>query len=127
MSPKPEYSVPTMTVEAATSYAQQVHEYVTAQTRDEDEVDGAYSRFEQHYGVGRWTVDHLRKGKAKTCDVGVFARLRAAYLDMCRRQVSKLQLQIARDEATGNDTDQDLADRLRAIAEEIEAKRAAVK
>ena len=54
------------------------------------------------------------------------ARLRGAYLDLCERQVSKLQHEIAIEKAT---TDADLADletRARVLANEIAAKKAAL-
>ena len=126
MSPKIEHSVPPMTVEAASIYAQRIHSFVEADVRspDPDELEGAYQRFEQHYGIGRWTVEHLRKHRAKTCDVGVFARLRGAYLDLCARQVSKLQHQIAVEKATGDDTMEDFEAEALALAEKIAARRA---
>lgn len=75
-SPTPEYPVPPMTVEAATDYARRVHGFIEAGVRSDDELDAAYSSFERQFGVGRWTIEHLRKRKAKTCDVSVFAKLR---------------------------------------------------
>jgi predicted RNA-binding Zn ribbon-like protein len=127
--PAPEYLVPPMTVDAASNYASDIHSFVSEEASKtglpgDEALDFAYDRFERSYGVGRWTVEHLRKRKAKSCDVGIYARLRAAYLDLCERQVSKLQSKIALERAKGDDTNQDLADRLRAIAAEIEASKA---
>jgi hypothetical protein len=126
-STTPEHLVPPMTVEAASEFATRLHRYVEGQvpSRDPDELDTAFDRFERKYGVGRWTLEHLRKGRAKTCDVGIFARLRAAYLDLCERQVSKLQLQITYLKATGDDDLTDLEGEARRLAEKIEAKKAA--
>jgi hypothetical protein len=77
-------------------------------------------------GIGTNQLLHLRAGRAKSCDVSLFARLRMAYLDLCASKVRTLQHKIAIEEATGDDTNSDLADRLRAIAAEIEAKKAGV-
>ena len=65
---------------------------------------------------------------AKTVEAGLFARIRAAYLDLCERQVSKLQHEIALEKAMNeDDTLEDLereASRLAArIAQKKEAGR----
>jgi hypothetical protein len=70
------------------------------------ESEWAMRELAREYGIGFWTLDHFRKGKAKTCDIGLFARLRAAYLDLCERQVKSLQHDIAIEKAKrGNDND----------------------
>ena len=124
-SPTPEHPVPPMTVEAATDYARRVHGFIEAGVRSDDELDAAYSSFERQFGVGRWTIEHLRKRKAKTCDVSVFAKLRGAYLALCERQVAKLQHQIAVEKAIDDDDDlRDLEAEARALAAKIAAKKA---
>lgn len=125
--PISEHLVHLMTVEAAADYARKVHGFLEAGARDEDHLDVAFDAFERRYGIGRWTLEHLRKGRAKTCDVGVFARLRAAYLDLCERQVAKLQHQIAVEKATGDDTLADLEADARLLAQKIAAKKAALR
>jgi len=124
MFPKRENPVPQMSVEAATEY---VRTMVQRESRGPGDLDNAMNRIEQRYGLPFWTLWHLRKGKAKTVEASLLARIRAAYLDMCQRQASNLLHEIEMEAAADHDTDQDLADRLRAIAAEIEAKRAAVK
>jgi hypothetical protein len=131
-SPATEYLVPPMTVDAAADYATDIHAFVTEDAGrtglpGDEAVEFAYSRFEASYGIGRWTVEHLRKGKAKTCDIGVFAKLRNAYLDLCERKARKLLLKVEIEKATGNETNRDLANRLRSIAAEIEAAKAPVR
>ena len=126
-SPKTKHLVPTMTVEAATEYAARVHSFLEAGSRGEDEMDAAYDAFERQFGVGRWTVEHLRKRKAKTCDVSVFAKLKGAYLALCERQVAKLQHQIAIEKATQDDDDlRDLEAAAAALAAKIQARKAAI-
>jgi len=124
--PKSEYPVPPMTVEAASDYARRVHGFLEAGVRDSEDLEFAFDSFERRYGVGRWTLEHLRKGKAKTCDVGVFARLRAAYLDLCERQVSKLQHEIAVERAVGDDDLASLEAEATALAQKIAARKAAL-
>lgn len=110
-----------MSVDAATDL---VRTMVQRESRGPGDLDGAMSRIEQRYGIPFWSLWHLRKGKAKSVEASLLARIRAAYLDMCHRQASNLLHEIEMEAAADHDVDQDLADRLRAIAAEIEAKRA---
>ena len=58
----------------------------------------------------------------------LFARLRGAYLDLCERQVSKLQHQIAVDKATNDDdTLDDLEGEAARLAAKIAARRQALR
>ena len=127
-SPTPEYLVPHMTVEAATDYARGVHGFLQASARTDDALDAAYGAFERQYGVGRWTVEHLRKAKAKTCDVSVFAKLKGAYIALCERQVAKLQHQIAVEKASNDDDDLAVLEaEAAALAAKVRAKKAALR
>ncbi len=117
-----------MTVEAATDYARGVHGYLQASARTDDELDAAYGAFERQYGIGRWTVEHLRKAKAKTCDVSVFAKLKGAYIALCERQVAKLQHQIAVEKASYDDDDLAVLEaEAAALAAKVRAKKAALR
>jgi hypothetical protein len=126
-SPISEHPVHPMTVDAACDYARRIHSFVEHDVRDPDQLEFAFDSFERRYGIGRWTLEHLRKGRAKTCDVGIFARLRAAYLDLCERQVTKLQHQIAIEKATSDDDLADLEAEASALAAKIAAKKAGVR
>lgn len=127
-SPTPEYPVPKMSVDAATDYARGVHSFLQANSRTEDDLDANYGAFERQFGLGRWTIEHLRKGKAKTCDIGVFGKLRAGYIALCERQVAKLQHQIAVEKATDDDVDlRDLEAAAAALAAKVQAKKAALR
>lgn len=110
-----------MSVEAASDYARRL---VEAEARGPGDLDNALDRIEQRYGIGRWTIAHLRSGRAKTCDTSIFARLRGAYLDLCQRQLSKLQHQIAMEKAAGDDTMEDLEAEAASLAEKIAARKA---
>lgn len=112
-----------MTVEAASNYASLLLEY---EQRGSD-VDSALFRLEQRYGLSPNQVMHLRSRRAKTCDVSLFARLKSAYLDLCERNVSKLQHQIAIEKASGDDDLEDLEAEARALAEKIAARKAGLR
>ena len=122
--PKPEHLVPPMTVDAATDYAQFIHADIASRARSDDELDWAYDQFERQHGVGRWTIEHLRKKKAKGCDIGVFARLQMAYLDICERKAARLANVIAIEKAKGDDTNSDIAAELEAILAKVRARKA---
>ena len=110
-----------MTVEAASNYASRLLEL---EQRGSD-TESALYRLEQRYGLSPNQIMHLRSRRAKSCDVSLFARLRGAYLDLCERQVTKLQHQIAIEKATDDDDDlRDLEAAAAALAEKIAAKRA---
>lgn len=113
-----------MTTEAASDYAR---ELVQMEARGPGDTEGALFRLEQRYGIGPNQLLHLRAGRAKSCDVSLFAKLRLAYLDMCASKARALLHKIAIEEATGDDTNSDLADRLRALAAEIDRKKGALK
>jgi hypothetical protein len=116
--------VPQMTVEAASEYASRLLEH---EQRGSD-IEAALFRLEQRYGLSPNQIMHLRSKRAKSCDVSLFARLRSAYLDLCERQVSKLQHEIAITKATDDDDDlRDLEADAAALAAKIAAKKAAMK
>ena len=54
------------------------------------EAEEAMGRLERRYGIGFWTLDHFQRGKAKTCDVSLYARIRAAFVDHCGKQANRL-------------------------------------
>jgi len=115
---------PKMTIDAAHDYASRL---LDLEQRGSSDTEGALYRLEQRYGISPNQILHLKSRRAKICDVSLFARIRGAYLDTCQRLVAKLQHEIAIEKAT---TDADLADletRARALAEEIAAKKAALK
>lgn len=113
-----------MTVEAACDYASRLLEF---EQRGSD-TDSALFRLEQRYGLSPNQIMHLRSRRAKSCDVSLFARLRAAYLDLCERQVSKLQHEIAITKATSDDdTLEDLVAEADRLAQKIKARQAGLR
>lgn len=76
---------------------------VELESRGHGDVEGAIRRAARRAKVSFWQLSHLRGGRAKSCDVSLFQKLRSAYLDVCERQVQALQLEIAREKARGSD------------------------
>src|SRR5690606_24004544 len=94
-------SVRDMTIEAAYDYASRL---VEEEQRGSD-LEAALARLEHRYGLSPHQIMHLRSRRAKSCDLGLFARLRTAYLDLCERQMRRLQHEIAIEKATHDDDD----------------------
>lgn len=113
-----------MSTATATQY---VRRMVQSESRGPGDMENAMQRLEARYGIGFWQLSHLRKGNAKTCDLGLFARIHAAYLDMCARQVGNLLHEMQTEAAKGNDDLADLEAEACALAAKIQAKRAALK
>ena len=122
MSPKSRNEIPEMSVESATEY---VRTMVQRESRGPGDIENAMQRLETRYGLPFWTLWHLRKGRAKTCDTSLFARIRGAYLDMCQQQVGSLLHEIQVEAAIGDDTLEDLEARVRVLQAEIKAKKEA--
>jgi len=119
------HQVKPMTVEAASDFASRL---LDLEQRGSSDTESALYRLEQRYGLSPNQIIHLRSGRAKSCDVGLFARLRAAYLDLCERQVTKLQHEIAITQATDDDDDlRDLEADAAALARKIKAKKAGLR
>lgn len=123
MFPKSRNEIPPMSVEAASNY---VRTMVQRESRGPGDIDNAMQRLETRYGLPFWSLWHLRKGKAKTCDVSLFVRIRNAYYDMCQRQADSLLHEIILEAAT-DDTLEDLEAEASALAAKIAARKAALK
>lgn len=116
--------VPSVSAATATKYVQEMVqlEAVSARTKQ-----AAMRRLARDYGLTVSQLTHLYKAKAKTCDVGLFARVKAAYLDRCAKMAARLLHTIQIEETAGIDVDdQDLVDRLAGILAEVEAQRASI-
>lgn len=109
------------TVETASAYVKRM---VERETRGWGDQDNALSRLEARYSLPKWSLDHLRTGRAKSVDAGLFQRIRAAYLDLCERQVARLQHEIAIEKAIQDDDDLgNLEVEIWALAARIQAKK----
>ena len=113
-SPKKGFLVPMSAVEASFFVRQMIHR----EAAGPGDAERAMSKIEAKYGIGFWTLDHFRKGKAKTCDVGLYARIKAAFIDHCGRQAERLLNEAAN--ALAVETNEDVV----AIQREIQALQA---
>ena len=103
-----------------------VRRMVEKETRGWGDQDSALTRLEARYGIPFWSLNNIRTGRAKTVEAGLFARIRGAYLDLCERQVAKLQHEIAIEKAlTEDDTLEDLEREAGRLAARIQAKKEA--
>ena len=103
-----------------------VRRMIEHETRGWGDQHNALSRLEARYGLPFWSLRNLKSGRAKTVEAGLFARIRAAYIDLCERQVTKLQHEISIEKAMNeDDTLQDLEREAAALAARIAAKKEA--
>lgn len=117
-----EYPEQKMTDVTASDYARRL---VERESKGHGDVDAAMHRLEQRYGIGRWTLAHLRGGRAKTCDYTLFQRLRAAYLDLCESQVRRLQHEIEIEKARGTDASlEHIEEQARDLRSQVQAHKA---
>lgn len=73
--------------EVASGYVNRMIERESAGWGD---VFPAIRRLSTRYKLSYWTLDHLRKRKAKQVNDTTFTRIRTAYLDLCERQINSL-------------------------------------
>jgi hypothetical protein len=92
-----------MSMELADTAGGYVRRMVERESRGWGDQTNAQQRLERRYGLPFWALEHLRTGRAKTVEAGLFARIRGAYLDLCERQVAKLQNEIAVEKALNED------------------------
>jgi hypothetical protein len=105
-----------------------VRRMVEKETRGRGDLDNVLTRFEVRYALPRWTLNNLRTGRAKTVDAGIYARIREAYLDLCERQVEKLQHEIAIEKVLNeDDTFEGFEREAAALAARIAAKKKAAR
>lgn len=123
MFPKSRNETPPMSVEAASNY---VRTMVQRESRGPGDIDNAMQRLEARYGLPFWSLWHLRKGKAKSCEVSLYQRIKSAYFDMCQKQADSLLHEIILEAAT-DDSLEDLEAEARALAAKIATRKAALK
>lgn len=67
-----------------------VRRWIHQMTDAPGEHENAMRDIQRVYGIGYWTLDHLRRRKAKTCDVGLSARIKAGYADYLKKKAKAL-------------------------------------
>lgn len=107
---------PPFSVEGASELARKL---VEIESKGSD-TPAALSRIQRRYGLRPNTIEHLRLRRAKSVDIGLFGRLRAAYLDACERMASRLLSEIETVKAGApNDLDEALSLNLRVLADQV--------
>lgn len=105
-----------------------VRRMVEKETRGWGDQSNALSRLERRYGLPFWSLNNLRTGRAKTVEAGLFARIRAAYWDLCEREIAKLQHELSVEKALNpNDDFDDLELEAQALLARVAAKKEAVR
>mgnify|MGYP003542902210 CR=1 FL=1 len=124
MFKKSDNEVHGMSTAVASEY---VRRMVARESRGPGDTEGAMARLEARYGIGFWQLSHLRGGRAKPVDIRLFARIRAAYLDYCEKQIRLLQHEIAVEKAINEDDSlEDLEREAEELVARVAAKRKAV-
>lgn len=123
-SPNLGNEVPNVSAATATHYVQKMVQLETISSKTKER---AIEKLARDYGFTESQLIHLDKAKAKSCDVSLYARIKAAYYDRAASLARRLLHEMHIEEASGGDAhDQDLVDRLDAILAEALAKRAAL-
>jgi hypothetical protein len=102
-----------------------VRRMVARESRGWGDQSEAQRRLESRYGLSYWALEHLRTGKAKSCETSLYMRVKAAFIDHCGKQAARL-LHEAETAKTRN-PDVDLAgieDQIRALAARLEDAKA---
>lgn len=101
-----------------------VRRMVEKETRGWGDQRNAMSRLERRYGIPFWSLNNLRTGRAKTVEAGLFSRIRTAYVDLCERELAKLQHEIAIEKAQHpHDDFADLESEAEALLARVQAKK----
>lgn len=110
-------------VDLASTYLDRI---VAQEQRGPGDFDPALRRIGQKTGVGYWTLWGLWNRRRKSADLDLIGRLRTFYLDLCERQIGKLEQELAAEVARGDgDAFSDLANEVAALREKLAAARAA--
>lgn len=88
------------------------------------DIEEATRRVEAKTGIGYWTLWGLWHKRRKSVDGDLLVRLRGAYLTFCERQLKSLEHELTVEKALcGDDTFEDLAREVSALAKKIEKAR----
>lgn len=113
-------------------YAEKASGYVNRMVAKEStgwgDQSNALERLGVRYGIPFWTLNHLRTKRAKTCDTGLYYRIKAAYLHFCESEVRKLQHEIEIERARyGDDTLEDLEAEAARLVARVQATKEAMR
>lgn len=109
-------------VESAAHYVRQM---VEIEGKGWGDSHNALRRIGHRYSLLPNTLEHLRAGRAKTLSADLYLRIRGAYLDLCERQIARLQQQLQTERVVGTDDDlEGIAVEAARLAARVAAKKA---
>jgi len=82
--------------------SEQVNRMVRMESRGWGDQAPALQRIARNYRIPFGTLDNIRTGRAKRIFSDVRDAIRAAYLDMCAKEIRKWQQELAIERAKGN-------------------------
>lgn len=109
----------------ATVYVGEMYE---TEYRGWGDGQNALSRLSELTGVPFWSLDHIKRGKAKTVETSLFNKIKSGYLRYCLGKVDQLMEKIeAEKEAHPNVSLDVLEEEVDLLSRKIEASLAAAK
>lgn len=110
-------SVDALNPDLAVKYARKM---VERESRGNGDQMNALERVGRRCGMTARSLRRLLNGETRDPGIAVFGRIRAAYLDLCQRQISELQHEIEIEKARFGDASfEDLDREVEALAEKL--------
>jgi hypothetical protein len=110
-------SVDAFSPDLAAAYARKM---VERETRGNGDQMNALERVGRRCGMTARSLRRLLNGETRDPGITVFGRIRAAYLDLCARQIAELQHELEIEKARmGNASLEDIGREVEALAEKV--------
>lgn len=110
-------SVDALSPDLAAKYARKM---VERESRGNGDQMNALERVGRHCGMTARSLRRLLNGETRDPGIAVFGRIRAAYLDLCQRQITELQHEIEIEKARFGDASfEDLDREVEALAQKV--------
>ena len=100
-----------------------IRRMVALESQGPADTQPALRRLAARYRLSVWTLEHIRKGRAKTVEASLAQKLRSAYFDHCKRQVERLQHELQIERARNDDLNADLLAEAQALLAKLEQSR----
>jgi len=102
-----------------------VRKMVELETRGNGDEINALERVARRIGIGSRVARRIKNGERKTVEIGLIARMKAAYIELCEAQIRKLENEIATERALhGEDDDlENMASAVLALRDQLQAKK----
>lgn len=114
-------SVTPFSPDLAAAYARKM---VERESRGNGDQMNALERVGRHCGMTARSLRRLLNGETRDPGIAVFGRIRAAYLDLCARQIAALQLELEIEKARNADASlEDIGREVEALMDRVQAAR----